>query len=62
VNDATARPTLEPLLTAPQVAELLSASESLVYALRRAGKLRAVRVGTLLRFRPADVRAYIDGT
>jgi excisionase family DNA binding protein len=53
---------LEPLLTAPQVAELLSVSESLVYALRRTGKLRAVRVGTLLRFRPADVRAYIDGT
>lgn len=52
---------LEPLLTAEDVAKLLSVSESLVYQLRRTGKLRAIRIGTLLRFRPVDVREYIDG-
>jgi excisionase family DNA binding protein len=52
---------IEPLLTAEDVARLLSVSESLVYQLRRSGKIRAIRVGTLLRFRPADVRAYVNG-
>ncbi len=57
--DATAA--IEPLLTAEQVAQLLGVSESLVYKLRREGRLRAIRIGALLRFRPRDVRLYVNG-
>jgi excisionase family DNA binding protein len=52
---------LEQLLTAEDVSKLLNVSESLVYQLRRNGKIRAIRIGTLLRFRPEDVRAYVNG-
>lgn len=52
---------LEALLTAEDVARLLGVSESLVYKLRRENKIRAIRIGALLRFRPADVRSYVNG-
>lgn len=58
---ANAPPPLEPLLTAEGVAQLLGVSESLVYKLRRENKIRAIRIGALLRFRPADVRSYVNG-
>ena len=52
----------EPLLTAKQVATLLGVSPSMVYKLHRQGDLRAVRVGSLLRFPTAVVREYTEVT
>jgi excisionase family DNA binding protein len=51
----------EALLTAKEVAVLFKASESLVYKLQRQGRLPAVRIGWLLRFRPETVRAFMRG-
>ena len=50
----------EPLWTAENVAGFLQVSLSMVYKLRREGRLPAVRVGALYRFRPEAVRAYLD--
>jgi len=61
VSAAALRALIEPLMTAEEVAESLHCSESLVYKLRREGNLKSVRVGSLLRFRPDDVRAYVNG-
>jgi excisionase family DNA binding protein len=51
----------EPLWTAEDVSAFLRVSLSMVYKLRRAGKLRAVPVGSLYRFNPAHVRAFARG-
>ena len=50
----------DPLLTAEQVAEHLQCSPELVYKLRRVGRLPAVKLGALYRWRPEIVRAFID--
>ena len=47
-------------LNAEQVAEILKISRSQTYELVRHGKLRAVRMGRLVRFRMQDVQAYIE--
>lgn len=49
-----------PLLTAEQVAAHLACSVELVYKLRRLGKLPAVKLGALYRWRPEVVRRYLD--
>ena len=48
------------LLTLPQVAELLQVKPPRIYEMVADRRLRAVKVGRLLRFRPQDVEAYID--
>ncbi len=48
----------EPLWTAEDVAAFLRVSLSMVYKLRRTGRLPAVRVGALFRFEPDVVRAF----
>jgi excisionase family DNA binding protein len=48
------------LLTLPQVAELLQLKPPRIYAMVRDRRLKAVRMGRLLRFRPQDVEALID--
>jgi excisionase family DNA binding protein len=48
-----------PLLTAEQVAAFLRCSPEMVYKLRRLGRLKAVRVGAMYRFRPETVQAYV---
>jgi excisionase family DNA binding protein len=48
------------LLTLPDVAELLAVSERTVWRLRAAGALPVVRIGHQVRFRAADVSAYIE--
>lgn len=49
------------LLTRAQVADLLSVSVDTVDRHTAAGRLRCVRVGRLVRYRPADVEAFVDG-
>lgn len=49
-----------PLLTAGEVAAHTKISVEMVYKLRRQGKLPAVKLGALYRWRPEVVRAYLD--
>ncbi len=42
-----------------ETARYFKASKSWVYKQHEKGSLPAVRLGGLLRFRPADVRAYV---
>ena len=51
---------LEPLLTVDETAEFLRVDRSTVYRLENEGELRSVRVGTRRRFRPEDLRAYLE--
>ena len=51
---------LEKLLTISDVGRFLAISRGSVYGLMRSGELVPVRVGERARFRPADVRAYLD--
>ena len=52
--------TLEPLLTIDAACAVLAVSRQTLYRLIRAGELHPSRVGERLRFRPADVRAYLE--
>lgn len=49
------------LLTAEDVAAAWQVSVSLIYKLRREGRLPFVRIGTLYRFDPEVIRAYARG-
>ncbi len=51
----------EPLMTAEQVAAYLQISPSMVYKLRREGRLSGVAVGALWRWHPEAVRAFARG-
>ena len=51
----------EALWTAEDVAAYLKVSASMVYKLRREGKLPFVGVGALYRFDPEVIRAYVRG-
>jgi excisionase family DNA binding protein len=50
----------EPLLRPEAVAELLACSPKTVYAWASSGLLPSVRLGRLVRFRPADVRRFVE--
>lgn len=50
----------EPLLTVQDVMRWLHMSRSTVYQLIRRGELRAVHIGSAVRFQPRDVQAYLD--
>ena len=49
---------IEPRLSVAQLAELWGCSRQHVYSLIEQGHLRAVRIGSLIRLRPDDVREY----
>ena len=49
------------LWTAKDVATYLRASRSWVYKAAEAGDLPCIRVGAMLRFSPAAVKAFIEG-
>jgi excisionase family DNA binding protein len=51
----------ERLLTPDDVAKRLAVSRSMVYALVKTGKLRALHVGRLPRVTEADFAAYLAG-
>lgn len=50
------------LLDAKQVAERLHVPESWVRDMARQGKLRSVRLGHYVRFRPADLDEFVAGS
>jgi excisionase family DNA binding protein len=59
----TPAPVLPRLLTAREVAELLGVSERTIWAISTPrGSLRAVRIGKLVRFDPADALAFIESS
>jgi excisionase family DNA binding protein len=49
-----------PLLTVDDVCEYLGISRYFVYDQVRLGRLRCIRIARQLRFRPADVDAFVD--
>lgn len=51
----------EPLWTAEDVARFLKVSISMVYKLRREGRLPGIGVGALWRWNPDVVRAFVRG-
>lgn len=51
----------EPLWTWREVADYLRASRSWVYKAAEAGTLPSLRIGGLLRFDPAAVKAFARG-
>lgn len=53
--------TIEPLWTVKEVATYLRASTSWVYKAAERGTLPCVRLGAMLRFRPAEIRRFVEG-
>jgi len=49
-----------PLLRPADVADLLNVSRKTAYRLIARGDLPAIRIGTTLRVRPADLATYLD--
>jgi excisionase family DNA binding protein len=54
------QPTLQKLLRASEVAEILDVSKALVYQLIQRGLLRSVRIGTSRRIRMEDLLHFIE--
>ena len=52
----------EPLLTADQVAAALGVHRKFVYARHHSGALRGYKIGPHYRFRPSDVRAFLEAS
>ena len=60
---ATMSDTVEKLLrTAPEAAEMLSISQRSLWQLTKDGVIPCVRLGRSLRYDPADLRAWIEGS
>ena len=53
---------MEPLMTADQVAAALGVHRKFVYARVHAGALRGYKLGPQYRFRPEDVRAFVEAS
>lgn len=51
---------MNPLLTEPQVADLLQTSERSVRKARNEGRLSYVMLGRMVRYRIADVDAFVE--
>lgn len=51
---------MERMLTTGEVATLLGVTEQTVRGHVRSGRLVAVQIGRVLRFRPSDVEAYLE--
>lgn len=49
-----------PLLTKDQVAELLQVSRRTVERMEESGELEPLRIGRMVRYRPADIEALIS--
>lgn len=50
----------ESLLKATQVAEILNISKSFVYKLIQLGDLESVKIGSVRRVTPSDLRKFIE--
>ncbi|MHB8219119.1 MAG: helix-turn-helix domain-containing protein [Acidimicrobiales bacterium] len=53
-------PPLPPLWTVSQLAEYLGVPHSFVYRLTHEHRIRFLRVGKTVRFRPEDVMAWLE--
>ena len=53
-------PTPKLLLTTRQAAEALQVCEKTVFNLTRSGQLRAVKIGSAVRYAVADIEAFIQ--
>ena len=51
---------IEPLMTADEVAAALGVNRKFVYARHHEGALRGYKLGPYYRFRPEDVRAFVE--
>jgi excisionase family DNA binding protein len=52
--------TPEPYWKVGDVAALINMSKSFVYKEAEAGRLPCVRIGSALRFKPDEIRAYLE--
>ena len=50
----------EKLLSVPDVARLLNVSKSSLYAMTRAGRIPAIRVGSMFRYVPAEIEVWLE--
>ncbi len=50
----------QPLLTADEIARVLSVSRKTIYKLTENGTLPCIRIGRAVRFDPADVEAFLQ--
>ncbi len=48
------------LLTGTQAAKLVNMCEKSLYLAARRGELRVVKLGRAVRYRPADLQAWVD--
>jgi excisionase family DNA binding protein len=53
---------MERLMTADEVAAALGVNRKFVYARQHAGALRGYKLGPQYRFRPDDVRAFLEAS
>jgi excisionase family DNA binding protein len=51
---------MEPLMTADEVAAALGVNRKFVYARHHEGALQGYKLGPYYRFRPEDVRAFVQ--
>lgn len=56
-----AKPSIDPLLvTAGEAAKALAVSPRTLWGLTADKKIPCVKIGRLVRYRPADLRAFVD--
>ncbi|HCO24701.1 MAG: hypothetical protein CME31_18735 [Gimesia sp.] len=48
------------LLTEKQVSEILNCCVKTVFTLRKAGKIRCIKIGAEVRYTPEEIRRFID--
>jgi excisionase family DNA binding protein len=53
---------MQKLLTENEVAELIGITRVTIWKHRRAGRLRFLKVGRVIRYRPEDVAAFLDAS
>lgn len=61
MTTATSAPIAEPVYKVPQIAETVGCSEDTIYALIKEGKLRAVRLGRLIRVTQSALDEFLAG-
>jgi excisionase family DNA binding protein len=61
-NERKEAPAIERLMTADEVAAALGVSRKFVYARAAEGALPSYKLGARYRFRPADVRAFLQAS
>jgi excisionase family DNA binding protein len=61
-DESVAGGAMEPLMTADEVAAALGVNRKFVYARHHSGALRGYKLGPHYRFRPEDVRAFLEAS